>query len=124
MSKRGAKGKYSKEIHDKIIELIRAGNYAVTASGAVGICEDTYYRWIKEKPDFSEDIKKAKSECIARNVMTIQKASQKTWQAAAWWLERTNFELFGRKDNVDITTKGEKLPINIIINPIKSDNEE
>lgn len=37
---------------------------------------------------FVQAIKKARSEAMDRNVEIIQTAAKKTWQAAAWYLER------------------------------------
>lgn len=34
-------------------------------------------------------------------MLTIKKASQDTWQAAAWYLERKDFEKWGRKEKVE-----------------------
>ena len=55
--------KYNKEIVDKICSLIKEDSYTVAEiCDAVGIAEDTYYTWKKEKNEFSESIKKAKEE--------------------------------------------------------------
>ena len=96
--------KYNKEMVEKIVKLLEAGNYNETACEYVGISEDTFYRWIKEKSEFSESVKKAKAKAVARNVMIIEKAAQKTWQAAAWWLERTNYKRWGRKERISVDT--------------------
>jgi len=90
--------KYTPEIIQELIKYIEAGNYVETACDAVGISKDTFYRWMKEKSDFSDAIKKAESKAIARNVMIIQKAAQTSWQAAAWFLERKDYERWGRKE--------------------------
>ena len=90
--------KYTPELVSELIKYIEAGNYQKTACEAVGISEETFYTWMKEKPEFSESIKKAESKAIARNVMIIQKAAQTSWQAAAWFLERKDYERWGRKE--------------------------
>ena len=53
-----------------------------------GISYETYRIWQTEKPVFSVAIKKAEAECKVARIQTILKASEKSWQAAAWWLER------------------------------------
>jgi len=77
-----------------------------------GCCsESQFYEWLKEykkdgtpnpyfKPDLSEAIKKA--EALRRTAMAnrILLASQNNWQASAWYLERTDYETYGRKDTV------------------------
>ena len=37
---------------------------------------------------FCVALKKAEAECKVARIATILKASEKSWQAAAWWLER------------------------------------
>jgi transposase len=102
------KTKYSKERAEKIIKLLEDGNYCQTAAHASGICEDTFYTWIKKHPEFAESVKKAKAKAEADNVKMIQTAAKepKTWQAAAWWLERTNWKKWGRKDRLDVESEG------------------
>ena len=114
-----AKLRLNSDLLKKIVDLIKVGNYAKTACLASGITEDTYYRWLKTGQEdikndketifseFSESIMRARAEAEARNVMTIQKASQTDWKAASWWLERTNNQEWGRRQ--DITVKTEKI---------------
>ena len=48
--------------------------------------------------DLWESLKRARAEAIVRNVTYIQKAaSDGSWQAAAWWLERTVPDQYGKK---------------------------
>ena len=53
-----------------------------------GISYETFRTWQGEKSVFSVAIKKAEAECKVARIATILKASEKSWQAAAWWLER------------------------------------
>ena len=102
--------KYTPELVAKLVKYIRAGNYNRTAAHAVGITEETFYTWLKEKPEFSEAIKKAQADATAKNVDLIQTAALSSWQAAAWWLERKHYKEWGRKDRNEIVGKdGEKL---------------
>ena len=41
-------------------------------------------------------LKKAEAECKAARIATVLKASEKSWQAAAWWLERRFSDEYGR----------------------------
>lgn len=43
---------------------------------------------------FFQQIQKARAEAIAKNLKTVQTAGERSWQAAAWWLERMYPELF------------------------------
>jgi len=120
----GRPTKLSKEISDAIVENLRLGNYIEHASAAVGINKSTLYAWLdrgrKEQEridagvepnsdeqmfvEFSNAVEKAKAEAVSRNVAIIQKSAHHgTWQAAAWWLERTQQQVFGRKQQLEHT---------------------
>lgn len=132
MTARSAKGKklgrktdLTPEKHDRIVEFIAGGNYVETAVAAAGISKATYYNWIdrgqserdrlkanpEAEPDqdetifleFLDAIEKAQAEAEARNVAIIQKAAFSTWQAAAWWLERTRAKKYARMEKTELT---------------------
>jgi transposase len=112
---------------EKIVALISAGNFAETAALASGISKQTYYNWlargkaererlnevlngkprVKEAPylEFFDSIEKARAEAEARMVVLITKAAQepRTWQAAAWWLERVAPQKYGRINRTEIS---------------------
>jgi len=94
--------KYSPEMTKRICDFLKAGNTQKTSAIASGISEDTFYTWMKEIPEFSESVKRAEEEAVARNVAIINKAAQDTWQAAAWWLERRRRDEFGKNDRVEV----------------------
>lgn len=55
--------KYSKKIVKDICTLIEKDSYTIAEiCKIIRISPDTYHRWIKDKPDFSDSIKKAKGE--------------------------------------------------------------
>ena len=84
----GRPTKYNDETVKKICDAIRAGNTQSASCGYAGIAVSTFHEWLKEYPEFSEAVKKAEADVEVRNVAIIQKASDKSWTAAAWWLER------------------------------------
>lgn len=112
---------------EKIVQLIAAGNFSETAALASGISKQTYYNWLargraererlndkpnlkpkaKEEPylEFFDAIEKARAEAEARMVVLITKAAQepKTWQAAAWWLERVAPQKYGRVNRTELS---------------------
>lgn len=104
------KSKLTPQLQEKIVSLISAGNYIRTACVAVGIDEDTYFRWLKrakkgEKPytDFAEAIKKAEAAAEVLYLNRIRKAADDgTWVAAAWFLERKYPTRWGRKDELAV----------------------
>jgi len=121
--KRGRTTKLTPQVQEGIVTAIRLGNFQDHAALANGISTATFYAWLERgkkererlealpnatpKPDetifvdFLEAIEKAKAEAVLRNVSIIQKAaSVGSWQASAWWLERTQHQLYGRKQQV------------------------
>lgn len=53
-------GKYDKEIVTRICEMLREGDYTVKdICLSVGIHMDTYYEWLKVKPEFKAAAEKA-----------------------------------------------------------------
>lgn len=119
----GRISKLTPETLETIVTAIKMGNYQEHASALAGITVSTFHNWVdrgkkererletindaeprpEETPfvEFLEAVEKAKAEAVQRNVALIQKAaSVGSWQAAAWWLERTQSMLYGRKQQV------------------------
>lgn len=101
------KTKLTPELQEKIIKYIKAGNYNKVACQMVGICEDTYYEWLKrgkkgESPysEFSESARQAEAEAEIRNVTIIQIAAKLDWRAALEILARKYHARWGKKELV------------------------
>jgi hypothetical protein len=104
------------DVCEQLIQLLKDGNTAKTACGLAGIDEATFYRWMergqKEQSgqfcEFCKSVKKAKAEAQAYHVSVIKKASQESWQASAWYLERTDPDNWGHRErhSVDATYSG------------------
>ena len=56
------KTKYTQDRVEKILSAIRKGKTYRAASLAAGINPDTFFEWLKNKPDFSDAVKKAELE--------------------------------------------------------------
>jgi hypothetical protein len=89
---------YTPEIVKEIIDNISKGATNLDAATMAGICEDTFYAWQKEHAEFSEQIKKAKAVRKTAMVNKVLTAARQSWQAAAWYLERTEPAEFARRD--------------------------
>ncbi|SFM94036.1 hypothetical protein [Methanolobus profundi] len=108
------------DISDPLIKLLKSGVPVIHACDAVGIASVTYYDWMKrgelattgQYRDFYLRVKQARAEAVARNVAIIQKAASKSWQAAAWWLERSCPTEFAKRD-VEINMTQNNVEINI-----------
>lgn len=104
--KAGRPSKLTAEVQDKIVRAISTGNWLETACAYAGVDSSTVRRWIAkgeaedaEEPfrTFCTTIKQAKAEAEIRAVALIQKAAQDgTWQASAWYLERSFPDRWGR----------------------------
>lgn len=102
---------------DKLTQALRGGNDIETAAHFAGTSINNVYRWLeigkieaekismgaKADPEnsvylkFWEELRKARAEAIVRNVAYVQSAAQAgSWQAAAWWLERSVPETYSK----------------------------
>lgn len=109
------------EIITKLVNALRAGNYMEHAADYAGVHVSTVYRWLEKgsielerraqgyKADrkleqlceLCEAVKKARGEAVVRAMALIQNAaSSGTWQASAWFLERTQPNFFGRRTEI------------------------
>lgn len=129
----GRRSKFTPEIRLNIINYIKAGNYYETAALASGITAKTFYEWMakgRKMPasdygEFRNIIEKAHAEAEARNVLIVEKAAEKSWQAAAWWLERTSMNRWGRKEAIPAENyEGIDVEIRIINNKEVSNERE
>jgi transposase-like protein len=112
----GRRSKLTPELRDRICALVRGGNYHKVAAQACGIGQSTLYEWIEkgeaskdkksEYAEFSEAIKKADAEAESADVLIIKKAAKKSWQAAAWLLERKRFQRWARREKFEHSGPG------------------
>lgn len=106
--------KLTPEVHEKIVRLIRAGNYRETACAAAGIWARTMRTWLRLGSEglepyaqFAADIAQAEAEAEARDVALIAKAGTEDWKAAAWRLERKVHDRWARRDRPEVTMRAE-----------------
>lgn len=100
----GRPPKLTPEVQTRIVEALSAGVPRTLACKVAGINYATFKRWMVKgaKPKGSKQfrafcaiIKKTEAEIVESYCKTIKTASAKSWQAAAWWLERSHPGLFG-----------------------------
>ncbi|HEY0908428.1 MAG TPA: hypothetical protein VGE35_03720 [Candidatus Paceibacterota bacterium] len=80
-----------------ILDAIAEGLTQRDASVLAGISEDTLSLWKRQNSEFSEQIRQKEIECKRKHIRNIEKASEKSWQASAWWLERKYKDEFALK---------------------------
>jgi hypothetical protein len=92
------KSKYTPEVVEHILEAIRMGATYELAAQYAGIGYSTFRDWMTSKVAFSEAVKEAEGKAVVGWLAKIEKAaSDGTWQAAAWKLERRYPEQYGRQ---------------------------
>ncbi len=107
---RGRPSKLTPEVQARILQAIEAGNYLEVAAQYAGIDSSTLHRWMRkaENPEgderyrqFRTAVESARAAAEVRNLQVIQNAATDgTWQAAAWYLERTAWQRWGRRTMV------------------------
>ena len=122
MSKTGRPSILNEEMANAIIDLLKRGNYLATAAAYVGITPASITAWVRkgntlsfEAEDreldeteqlfvwFAVEVEKARAWAEIKSVEKIRQAANETWQAAAWYLERTNPRDWGRVSRTEIT---------------------
>ena len=86
-NKTGRKSKYTPELVKDIKKLLEQGHTDKTVYNYVGIHADTFYAWIRENPEFSAIITKAREKAKVFLQARVLKASDEDWRAASWLME-------------------------------------
>ena len=113
-----ARTKLTPQLQQQFCEALHSGLTFAGACDLVGIARPTFHEWMArgegthERPstpalaEFADAVKEARSQRDQRYVKVIEDAAAGgTWQAAAWFLERTNRSEYGRNESVEITGK-------------------
>lgn len=94
--------KYTPDRVEKIISAIKGGNAPQVAARWAGVNKQVFAVWMDTYPEFVIMVEEAEAAAEIRNVAIVQQAANKQWTAAAWYLERTHPERWGRVDRVEI----------------------
>jgi hypothetical protein len=94
------------ELAERLATVIRAGVHVGTAAEAVGISPRTFRLWMskahtgqaRDRPyrELRERVQRAQAESELRLVAHVGRAASRSWQAAAWLLERQHPERWGK----------------------------
>ena len=109
--------KYGKEMVEKITQALCDGQGRVRACKLAGIHYDTFMVWMRSKPEFAEAVKKAEAtgNDKIKDICQRRIIEDKSWQSAAWWLERNYQDQYSLKQRHDITSDGKVLGLNIVV---------
>ena len=109
----GRPTKLTEDIQQVVIGAIQLGMYQEQAALMAGISRTSFFRWMDNGTktgkqyaryrDFRDAVEKARAEAEARKLRSIHIAADSgTWQAAAWWLERSFPNRWGRRDKMEV----------------------
>ena len=123
------------KVEKQILKAIRQGAYIETAAATAGIRKSTLYDWLRRGARerrrlaasprariktkeirfvrFSDAIEKALADAELADLTIITKASQKTWQAAAWRLERKFPSRYGQRFRLEHTGRKGAPPVKV-----------
>ncbi len=94
--------KYCEEMVQDIEKGLKSGLSKKSVCDLVGITEESFYRWVKEKNEFSKRIKESVSTGKQDLLDKIAEHGEKSWQALAWLLERCHPDEFAMKTKIDM----------------------
>ena len=100
MTKRGRKPLDYEKYLPQLESVLIGGATIKDACAYVGIGQSSFYEWTRDYPQFSEAIEKARASAKVACVTQIRQAAKSEWQAAAWFLERSDPSNWGRKDMI------------------------
>ena len=91
--------RYNKEIVERICAFIREDSYTIEEiCRNVNISKDTYYRWLSEKADFSDAVKKANDDFNASMVAEAKRSLVKLIKGYTVQEKKTVTADTGKKD--------------------------
>ena len=105
--KRGRPSKRTPELEAAIAECLRLGMSYPQLCDACGISQTQFRQWRKHYRDFQQLVRRAEAEAVKLNLAVIQAAaaSGKSWQAAAWFLERKHPEQWGKTETLTVEAR-------------------
>lgn len=125
--------KLTDDLIKEACRLIAAGNYVAVVCDYLDITKACWYKWLRDGElakakeeewgmlqneleamslKFLVNTQRAKAKAIIKNVALIQDAAENTWQAAAWWLERTKSDLYAPSQKITVVEGDEPLRMN------------
>lgn len=125
-----AKPKCIQELIDKGAEMKRRGLTNRDICQAVGIAEQTFYRWINKPANrlhrsLSEALKKAeaeyKGELLESIMETATRQKNPQWTAAAWLLERKYPDEYAQttRKNEDVGEDAPQIVLGVTVQAVK-----
>jgi transposase len=103
--------KLTAQLEEKVVQAIRAGNYAEIACRAAGIAPSTFYRWLERGEretdgihnHFTQAVRLAEAEAEVHAVALVRRAMSDDWRAALAYLERRHPARWRRHSSTELT---------------------
>lgn len=85
---------YSDELATKLESIFKIGGTIAEACSYAGISDETYRRWMNEKPDFMAKMESAQKypDIVAKNIVLDSMIKNRDLTTAKWWLEKRQFK--------------------------------
>jgi len=94
--------KFTEPRIEAAIQALQTGCTRRAAAGAAGVTAQTFYRWL-EDVTFRDEVEKAEALAEASYTSAVAHAVPRSWQAAAWWLERRHHEDYAQRSKVEMS---------------------
>ncbi len=109
---------YNAEIHKRVVEARRLGCTNRAIAGIIGVNHRTIDGWLEPTSDLyieelARDCEAALGEAQMFRLAIIERAAQKSWQAAAWLLERLNPEAYALQNRVMVNQTTNNVTTNV-----------
>lgn len=106
---------FPKNWKEKVLSLYSLGASDVEIRVLLDISNDTFYRLLKEDDEFAETIKRGHDFCQAWWELEGRQALRdKSFNPVLWYMNMKNRFGWADKKNIDHTTGGDKLNINMV----------
>lgn len=113
----GRPSKFTEATREKVLTALRMGHYRSVAAAYAGISHETLRRWLKEAENptadaefrgFRDSVDVAEAQAEAIDLGLIRQAARDgEWRAAAWRLERSHPDRWGKKDRSEVHVSGQ-----------------
>lgn len=119
-SEAGRPTKKTEQRVEALLQSLRAGASRQRSAALAGIHRDTLHEWMKQDPAFSDAIEKAEAFAEARFLSRVATAAEneRSWQAAAWILERRFPKEWSKREGVEFSgVNGQAIEVKTIGDP-------
>lgn len=119
-SEAGRPTKKTEQRVEALLQSLRAGASRQRSAALAGIHRDTLHEWMKQDPAFSDAIEKAEAFAEARFLSRVATAAEneRSWQAAAWILERRFPNEWRKREGVEFSgVNGQAIEVKTIGDP-------